>query len=140
MTGGDVRRLTAPEDRINGLSSLALPANVYLRALRARRKIAEAMDALCARYDALIAPTLPSVASPIEGSFEAYFSRSNRSPLGAAANAAGLPGIAVPNGFGDRGLPTSLTFVGRAWEENTLLAIANAYQQRSDWHTHTPPL
>jgi aspartyl-tRNA(Asn)/glutamyl-tRNA(Gln) amidotransferase subunit A len=135
MTSGDVRQLTAPEDRINGLASMALPASVYLRALRIRRKISDAMDELCAKYDALVAPTLPNVASPIDQDFNAYFARANRSPLGGAANAAGLPGIAIPNGFGERGLPTSLSITGRAWSESTLLAIANAVQQRTDWHT-----
>jgi aspartyl-tRNA(Asn)/glutamyl-tRNA(Gln) amidotransferase subunit A len=138
MTSGDVRELTAPEDRVNGLASLALPAHVYLRALRIRRHICVAMDALTAPFDALVAPTLPTVASPIDQRFDTYFNRANRSPLGAAANVAGLPGIAIPNGFGERGLPTSLTFVGRAWEENSVLAAAKAYQQRTDWHRRTP--
>jgi aspartyl-tRNA(Asn)/glutamyl-tRNA(Gln) amidotransferase subunit A len=138
LTSGDVKQLTAPEDRVNGLASLAIPASVYIRALRIRRQICVAMDALTAPFDALIAPTLPTVASPIDQPFEAYFSRANRSPLGAAANVAGLPGIAVPNGFGERGLPTSLSFTGRAWEENTILAAARAYQERTDWHTRWP--
>jgi aspartyl-tRNA(Asn)/glutamyl-tRNA(Gln) amidotransferase subunit A len=138
MTGGDVRRLTAPEDRVNGLAALALPAHVYLRAMRIRHHISVAMDELTSRFDALIAPTLPTVASPIDQEFEAYFSRENRSPLGAAANLAGLPGIAVPNGYGERGLPTSLLFTGRVWEENTLIAAATAYQERTEWHRHWP--
>ncbi|HUG14358.1 MAG TPA: amidase [Thermomicrobiales bacterium] len=138
MTGGDVRQLTAPEDRVNGLASLALPAHVYLRALRIRSHIALAMDELTSRFDALVAPTLPIVASPIDQRFDAYFSRANRSPLGGAANLAGLPGIAVPNGFGERGLPTSLSFTGRAWDENSVLAAAKAYQERTGWHRRTP--
>jgi aspartyl-tRNA(Asn)/glutamyl-tRNA(Gln) amidotransferase subunit A len=138
MASGDVRQLTAPEDRVNGLAALALPAHVYLRAMRIRRHIQVAMDELASRFDALVTPTLPTVASPIGERFDAYFSRANRSPIGAAANLAGLPGIAVPNGFGEGGLPTSLSFVGRAWEENTLLAAAQAYQARTDWHRRTP--
>jgi aspartyl-tRNA(Asn)/glutamyl-tRNA(Gln) amidotransferase subunit A len=98
------------------------------------------MDALCSRYDALVSPTLPNVASPIDQDFNAYFARANRSMLGGAANAAGLPGIAIPNGFGERGLPTSLTLTGAAWSEGTLLAIANAVQERTDWHTQYPAL
>ncbi|HMM41443.1 MAG TPA: amidase [Thermomicrobiales bacterium] len=138
MTSGDVRELTAPEDRVNGLAALALPAHVYIRALRVRRLIGRAMDELTAWYDALVAPTLPTVASPIDQPFDRYFDRSNRSPLGAAANVAGLPGVAVPNGVGERGLPTSLTLVGRAWGENDVLAAARAYQARTHWHTRFP--
>jgi aspartyl-tRNA(Asn)/glutamyl-tRNA(Gln) amidotransferase subunit A len=131
MTSGDVRQLTAPEDRVNGLASLAIPASVYIRALRIRRKICVDLDAVFARYDAIVAPTLPTVASPLDMNFEDYFPRSHRSPLGSAANVAGLPGIAIPNGIGERGLPTSLVFTGRAWDENTIIAAAKAYQERS---------
>ena len=42
-------------------------------------------------------------------------------------------------GFGERGLPTGLKFVGRAFEENRLLAIAAAYQELTDWHERRPP-
>jgi aspartyl-tRNA(Asn)/glutamyl-tRNA(Gln) amidotransferase subunit A len=138
LTSGGVEQLTAPEDRVNGLASLALPAHVYLRALRIRRHICVAMDELTARFDALVAPTLPAVASPIDQRFDNYFSRENRSPLGGAANVAGLPGIAIPNGYGERGLPTSLLFTGRAWEESTVIAAAKAYQARTDWHRRWP--
>jgi len=44
----------------------------------------------------------------------------------------------VPNGVGARGLPTSLQFMGRAWEENRVLAAARAYQSLTDWHTRHP--
>jgi aspartyl-tRNA(Asn)/glutamyl-tRNA(Gln) amidotransferase subunit A len=46
----------------------------------------------------------------------------------------------VPNGFGARALPTSIQFMGRAWEENTILAAARAYQSLTDWHTRHPKL
>jgi aspartyl-tRNA(Asn)/glutamyl-tRNA(Gln) amidotransferase subunit A len=59
--------------------------------------------------------------------------------MGAVGNGAGLPAVAVPNGFGARGLPTSLQFMGRAWEENLILGAARAYQSRTDWHARHPP-
>jgi aspartyl-tRNA(Asn)/glutamyl-tRNA(Gln) amidotransferase subunit A len=46
----------------------------------------------------------------------------------------------VPNGFGEHGLPTSLTLTGRAWDEAKLIAIARAYQAATDWHTRRPPV
>jgi len=131
MTSGSVRGLTAPEDRVNGLASLAIPATVYIRALRIRRKLCVELDAVFARYDAILAPTSPTVASPLDTNFDDYFPRAKRSSLGSAANVAGLPGIAIPNGIGERGLPTSIVFTGRAWEENTILAAAKAYQERT---------
>ena len=46
----------------------------------------------------------------------------------------------LPNGVGARGLPTSLQFMGRAWEENRVLDAARAYQSLTDWHTRHPKL
>ena len=56
-----------------------------------------------------------------------------------AGNLAGLPALCVPNGFGPHGLPTSLQFLGRAFSETTLVALAHAYQQATDWHLRRPP-
>ncbi|HEX6737882.1 MAG TPA: hypothetical protein VF310_06420, partial [Vicinamibacteria bacterium] len=56
-----------------------------------------------------------------------------------AGNLTGLPAVCVPNGFGPNGLPTSLQFLGRAFSEATLLALADRYQQATDWHTRRPP-
>jgi aspartyl-tRNA(Asn)/glutamyl-tRNA(Gln) amidotransferase subunit A len=56
-----------------------------------------------------------------------------------AGNLAGLPALCVPNGFGPHGLPTSLQFLGRAFSEATLVALAHAYQQATDWHLRRPP-
>ena len=130
--------LTAEIDRVNPYAYDTVSARDYLRALRIRRHIARAMDALCARFDAVVAPPLLNVAPAADQSFTSVFRRRGI-PIGAAANVAGLPGISVPNGFGERGLPTAIMFVGRAFEENRILAVARAYQQRTDWHLRLPP-
>ena len=64
----------------------------------------------------------------------------SRDLMGAIGNGAGLPAVIIPNGVGARGLPTSLVLVGRAWEENTILAAARACQSRTDWHRRHPPV
>jgi aspartyl-tRNA(Asn)/glutamyl-tRNA(Gln) amidotransferase subunit A len=58
--------------------------------------------------------------------------------MGAVGNGAGLPGISVPSGFSEQGLPTGVQFMGRAYAENTVLAVARAYQSLTDWHTQHP--
>lgn len=130
--------LTDETDRIAPYTYAAISARDYLRAMRVRRHISRAMDALCAEYDALVSPALTSVAPPVDQSFASAPWRGGVA-IGAAGNLAGLPAVSVPNGFGERGLPTAIQFVGRAFEENRLLAVARAYQQRTDWHLRLPP-
>lgn len=138
LTSGGANALTDPADRINALELLALPAHAYLRAMRVRRKITSALGELCGRFDAIVSPTLPKVAHPADQPINAYFNLSPAYALLAGANVAGLPGISVPNGFGERGLPTALSFVGAAYAESTLIAAATQYQRRTDWNTRWP--
>ena len=138
LTSGDVWELTAPEDRFGGFSNLVIPAKDYINALRIRGKIQRAMDELLSRFDAVVTPTLNTESGPITQKFAEWSKGFTSTELSGASNAIGLPGITVPNGFGARGLPTGIEFTGRAYNENTILAAARAYQQRTDWHTKTP--
>ena len=80
-----------------------------------------------------------TVAYPADKNFEdVYPGISGGPPLIPAGNLCGLPALAIPNGFGENGLPTSLSFMGPAFSEGDLIALANAYQERSDWHTQVP--
>lgn len=135
---GRTAGLTAPEDRAGLHDALTIPAVDYLRALRLRRVAGKVLDVLLAPYDALVAPTLPTVASPIDQDFATYFQRDPRRTLGASGNLCGLPAITVPNGLGQGGLPTGLELMGRAGNEDRVIAAAMAYQRRTVWHTAHP--
>jgi aspartyl-tRNA(Asn)/glutamyl-tRNA(Gln) amidotransferase subunit A len=52
----------------------------------------------------------------------------------------GLPAISVPCGFTAAGLPIGLQISGPPFAELTLLAVAHAYEQATDWHTRRPAL
>jgi len=91
-----------------------------------------------APLDALVAPGRATVAAMLGAEVRSAIRGTARDVMGAVGNGAGLPAVAVPNGFGARGLPTSLQFMGRAWEENTILAAARAYQSATDWHRRHP--
>jgi aspartyl-tRNA(Asn)/glutamyl-tRNA(Gln) amidotransferase subunit A len=135
---GRALQLTAPEDRFGGVAGLTIPAVDYLRALRLRRIAGRQLDQVLAGFDAIVAPTLPTVASPIDQPFEEYFHRGQATSLGAAGNLCGLPAISVPNGFGERGLPTALEFMARAFEDARVAAVAAEYQARTEWHKRHP--
>jgi aspartyl-tRNA(Asn)/glutamyl-tRNA(Gln) amidotransferase subunit A len=55
-------------------------------------------------------------------------------------NLAGLPGISIPCGFDESGLPIGLQLIGNVLQEQTLLEMAYAYEQATDWHKQSPKL
>jgi len=55
-------------------------------------------------------------------------------------NLTGHPCVVLPNGFDEKGSPTSVTFMGRLFGEATLLAVAKAYQDATEFHLKHPPL
>jgi aspartyl-tRNA(Asn)/glutamyl-tRNA(Gln) amidotransferase subunit A len=138
ITSGQVGELTAPEDRYGGYAEQMIFAKDYIKALRVRGVLNRQLDELLSRYDAVLAPTTVTVAPPIAKTFSEYSSGYRYSQLGVASNLAGVPAISLPNGFGQRDLPTGLMFVGRAFEEHTLLAAANAFQQYTGFHLKHP--
>src|SRR5581483_5634114 len=55
-------------------------------------------------------------------------------------NMTGLPAIAIPSGFSRRNLPLSLAISGRPFAEATVLRVAHAFQQATEWHRRHPDL
>ena len=115
-----------------------VPAQDYIRALRIRGKVARIADEVMSGYDAVVGPTRAVTATPIDQDFRGVVAGTARDTLGAVGNSAGLPAISVPSGFSDEGLPTGIQFMGRAYDENRILAVARAYQSLTDWHTQHP--
>jgi len=115
-------------------------ARDYLRALRLRRPAAAALDRLLAQVDAIAAPTLPTVAWPVDvPSNQAYPEYPGGTSIAGAANLCGAPALFLPNGFGEAGLPTSLQLTGRARSEATLLQLGMQFQARTTFHRRRPP-
>jgi aspartyl-tRNA(Asn)/glutamyl-tRNA(Gln) amidotransferase subunit A len=139
IESGAIAGLTAPEDRFTAYARDAILAKDYIRALRLRTFVAREADRVLSGLDALVAPGRPAVASPLDREFRSAARGNVADVMGAIGNAAGLPAIAVPNGLSEAGLPTSLQFMGRAWEENTVLAAARAWQGITDYHSKHPP-
>ncbi len=137
---GVIAGLTAPEDRYLSYARDAILAKDYVKALRLRGVVVREVDRALAGYDALLAPGRPAVATGLDQEFRPALGSTPRDLIGAVGNLAGLPAVIVPNGAGERGLPTSLQFVGRAYEENAILAAARAFQALTDWHRRHPPV
>jgi aspartyl-tRNA(Asn)/glutamyl-tRNA(Gln) amidotransferase subunit A len=147
IESGGTRKLRAKSDRWGGYPAIVTFAVDYLEAMRGRVKMRASLDALLARYDAVVAPTRLIVAPMIGYDFDKQPDAPPPPPSDSpsppstvpAGNLAGLPALCVPNGFGQHGLPTSLQFLGRAHSETTLIAIADRYQRATDWHKRRPP-
>ena len=109
----------------------------YLQAQKLRRMIADDFQAAFKVCDVIAGPVSPTVARPIGSQTDPvqdYLADIFTLP----ASLAGLPGMSVPCGFGEQGLPVGLQLVGNYWQEAELLHTAHAFQQATDWHARKP--
>jgi aspartyl-tRNA(Asn)/glutamyl-tRNA(Gln) amidotransferase subunit A len=139
IESGKAAELTAPEDHYGPYVRMAVLAKDYIRALRLRGVIARQMDAVLAGFDALVGPARATPAPPLAQELRSAAGGTAKDIMGAIGNALGLPAITVPNGFSDTGLPTGVQFMGRAYDENAILAVARTYQSLTTWHLRHPP-
>ncbi|MFN3828848.1 MAG: Asp-tRNA(Asn)/Glu-tRNA(Gln) amidotransferase subunit GatA [Tepidimonas ignava] len=111
----------------------------YLKAQQIRRLIAQDFVAAFEHCDLLAGPVAPSVAWPIgaqdDDPVAAYLADIYTLP----ASLAGLPGMSVPAGVGDSGLPVGLQLIGPYLGEARLLHAAHQFQRVTDWHLRAPP-
>jgi aspartyl-tRNA(Asn)/glutamyl-tRNA(Gln) amidotransferase subunit A len=97
-----------------------------------------------ADVDVLITPTSAAQAFEVSGAPRGFDelrwaeleTLRNTRPL----NASGLPALSVPCGFSAAGLPIGMQIVGPPGGEPAVLAVAHAYQERTDWHRRRPPI
>ena len=111
----------------------------YLQAQKLRRMIADDFQACFRSCDLIAGPVAPTVAWKI-GAKDAdpvatYLADIYTLP----ASLAGLPGMSVPAGLGEGGMPVGLQLIGNYFGEGTLLQAAHALQQATDWHAAAPP-
>jgi Asp-tRNA(Asn)/Glu-tRNA(Gln) amidotransferase A subunit family amidase len=97
-----------------------IPAVEYIQANRARLLLMHQMDDLFAEIDVYVTPSFEGDSLLL-------------------TNLTGHPQVVVPNGFLAPNQPHSISFVGRLCDEATVLAVARAYQQATDWHRQQPP-
>jgi aspartyl-tRNA(Asn)/glutamyl-tRNA(Gln) amidotransferase subunit A len=127
-----------PEVRERLEAGMRTSAVEYLEARRAGDRFAHALRGLFDRLDVLALPGRPQTAPKMDESgrlLEPLSPRNYTAPL----NYPGVPALTVPCGFDGDGLPIGIQLVGRHWAEGTLLAVAHAYQEVTDWHRRRPP-
>jgi aspartyl-tRNA(Asn)/glutamyl-tRNA(Gln) amidotransferase subunit A len=111
----------------------------YLKAQKVRTLIRREFDAAFEKYDVLVTPTSPTVpfkiGEKLEDPVQMYLSDVCTLPI----NIAGLPAISIPAGFAD-GLPIGMQIIGKPFAEETILKLAHAYQEATEWHKRKPEL
>lgn len=139
LRDGRAKQLRAAADRIGGYESAATLAIDYLRAQRVRGKIRETLMRLFESHDLLVAPARATVAYPIGPNFDAAYPGIGGGPaIIASMNLLGAPAVAMPNGFGEHGLPTSIQFNAAPANEVLLMNAAIHFQLATDHHTKRP--
>lgn len=114
----------------------------YLQALYERRIFSSSLRTIMQRVDAFVMPTLPITAPSLEQvaqdiEIDGVVENATVALLRMTMpfNLAGLPAVSCPCGFATNGLPIGLQIAGKPFEEATVLRIAHAYQQLTDWHS-----
>ena len=113
----------------------------YLQAQRLRRMIAQDFQrAYADQCDVIMGPVTPTVAKNIGDNRDDPTADWLADVYTLGVSLAGLPAMSVPCGFGgvDNRRPIGLQIIGNYFDEGRLLAIADRYQQVTDWHKKVP--
>jgi len=134
---------TRPQDfgrilRNHILSGALIRADEYQAALRWRTALAREQAAVMKRVDALITASARTIADRADPNRHSHgIGPSITQPF----SISGVPALAIPCGFSRaEGMPLSLQIAAGPFQEPTVLRIAHAYQQATDWHRRHPDL
>lgn len=111
----------------------------YLKAQKFRTLIKQDFENAFRQVDVLVCPTVPMTAFKA-GEKDDPLSMYLTDLMTIPVNLAGLPGISIPCGFDDNGLPIGLQMIGKVLGEEQLFQVAYAYEQSTDWHLRKPKI
>src|SRR2546426_993549 len=112
----------------------------YLKAQKVRSLIKRDFEEAFKKCDAILAPTAPTTAFRIGEKTQDPLQMYLSDIFTISVNLAGLPALSLPCGFDSDGLPIGLQMIGKHFDETTILRIAFAYEQSTDWHKKRPHL
>ena len=109
----------------------------YSRAQKLRTLIKRDFEQAFEKCDVLLTPATPGPAFAIGMKFDNPVEMYLQDVFTVTVNLAGLPGISVPAGLSENGLPLGLQLIGKAFDEATLLRAAQAVETAADFQ-HSP--
>ena len=110
----------------------------YLKAQKIRRLIAQDFQKAFTQCDIIAGPVSPTVAWKIGENKADPVANYLADIYTLSSSLAGLPGMSVPAGFGEGGMPVGLQLIGNYFQEAQLLGAAHQYQMVTDWHLRKP--
>jgi aspartyl-tRNA(Asn)/glutamyl-tRNA(Gln) amidotransferase subunit A len=110
----------------------------YLQAQKVRRLIVRDFQSAFERCDLILGPVAPTTAFEIGAQVQDPVKMYLGDIFTVPGSLAGLPGLSIPCGFDEAGLPVGLQLTGAYFSEAKLLAAAHRYQQATDWHLRVP--
>lgn len=110
----------------------------YIQAQKLRRLIALDFAEAFKQCDIIMGPTSPTVAFDLGEKSSDPVQMYLSDAYTIAVNLAGLPGMSIPVGFGNKNRPVGLHIVGNYFTEAQMLNVAHQYQRVTDWHMQMP--
>ena len=110
----------------------------YRKALQVKAVIKSAFDEAFTHCDMLLTPVAPTTAPKIGESLRDPLKMYLSDIYTVSVNLAGLPGLSMPCGFDDKGLPIGAQLIGPHFGEGRLLNAAHAFQRDTDYHKQMP--
>jgi aspartyl-tRNA(Asn)/glutamyl-tRNA(Gln) amidotransferase subunit A len=111
----------------------------YLQAQKIRRMIADDFQQAFQQCDVIAGPVAPTVAWKLGEKSSDPVANYLADIFTLPASLAGLPGMSVPAGFGEGGMPVGLQLIGNYFSEARLLNMAHRLQQATDFHSRQAP-
>lgn len=112
----------------------------YLKAMKVRTKIIEDFDKVFKEVDAVIAPVSPTPPFKLGEKASDPLSMYLSDIFTVSGNIAGIPGLSIPAGFSEKGLPIGFQLLGPRFSEETLFNIGELYQSKTDYHLKEPKI
>ncbi len=110
----------------------------YIQAQKLRRLIALDFAEAFKQCDIIMGPTSPTVAFDLGEKSSDPVQMYLSDAYTISVNLAGLPGMSIPVGFGNKNRPVGLHIVGNYFTEAQMLNVAHQYQRVTDWHMQMP--
>ena len=110
----------------------------YLKAQQVRRLIKDDFDKAFEGVDAILTPATPTAAFPLGVKQDDPITMYLNDVFTVPANLAGIPGISVPAGFSDSGLPLGLQVLSGAFREDTLYTVAACLEKQAGFSGQPP--